>query len=46
MCKFNIYPEKFKTKGCVGCGRCIRVPVRLDITEVMAKCQTRAAEGA
>ncbi|MBE9531606.1 MAG: 4Fe-4S dicluster domain-containing protein [Proteobacteria bacterium] len=36
MCKFHIYPEKFETKGCVGCGRCIRVcPVRLDITEVM-----------
>jgi ferredoxin len=36
MCKFNFYPEKFSTTGCVGCGRCIRVcSVRLDITEVM-----------
>ena len=38
MCKFNFYPNKFKQKGCVGCGRCVRVcAVRLDITEVMAE---------
>lgn len=36
MCKFEYYPQKFESKGCVGCGRCIRVcSVRHDITEVM-----------
>ena len=35
-CKFKIYPDRFEGKGCVGCGRCIRVcPVNVDITEAM-----------
>ncbi len=45
MCKFNFYPVKFTTKGCVGCGRCIRVcPVRLDITEVMIEVSEAAKD--
>ncbi len=43
-CKFKIYPEKFETPGCVGCGRCIRAcPVNLDITEYMAEVAHKAA---
>lgn len=38
MCKFHFYPTKFSMKGCVGCGRCIRVCyVGLDIAEMMEK---------
>jgi ferredoxin len=38
MCKFHFYPTKFSAKGCVGCGRCIRVCyVGLDIAEMMEK---------
>jgi ferredoxin len=45
MCKFHLYPTKFSSKGCVGCGRCIRVCyVGLDITEMMEKVTARAQE--
>ena len=37
-CKFKIYPDRVEKKGCVGCGRCIRVcPVNVDITEAMTE---------
>lgn len=43
MCKFHFYPTKFSSKGCVGCGRCIRVCyVGLDITEMMEKVTAHA----
>jgi len=43
MCKFQFYPEKFSTKGCVGCGRCVRVCyVGLDIAEAMEKVGKKA----
>jgi ferredoxin len=32
--KFSSWREQFKTKGCVGCGRCITwCPVKIDVTE-------------
>lgn len=44
MCKFHFYPEKFSAKGCVGCGRCVRVCyVGLDIAEMMEKVGKKAA---
>jgi ferredoxin len=47
MCKFHFYPTKFSSKGCVGCGRCIRVCyVGLDITEMMEKVTAYAGDHA
>lgn len=32
--KFSTWQEQFRTKGCVGCGRCITwCPVKIDVTE-------------
>jgi ferredoxin len=43
MCKFHYYPTKFDSRGCVGCGRCVRVCcVGLDITEMMQKVTGKA----
>ncbi len=46
MCKFHFYPTKFDARGCVGCGRCIRVCyVGLDITEMMERVSGKASGG-
>ncbi|WP_150467808.1 4Fe-4S dicluster domain-containing protein [Francisella sp. SYW-9] len=41
--KFGTWREQFKTKGCVGCGRCVTwCPVKIDVTEeINAICEEK-----
>ncbi|WP_440617680.1 4Fe-4S dicluster domain-containing protein [Cysteiniphilum sp. 6C5] len=44
--KFSTWREQFRTKGCVGCGRCITwCPVSIDVTdEINIICQEKQAK--